>query len=341
MAATVVTVTGEVPAEALGRVLPHEHVLCDLTPMGLRSPSVAEIEITLQNAFEVAYRPNAFKGNHRLGDRDVAAAELRLFRNAGGTTIVDVTTAGMAPDPEGLRALSRETGVLIVLGAGFYTAEFLPPDVRGWDVARLAAEIERHLAEGVGGTGVRAGLIGEVGCSWPLDEFERRSLGAAAAVSRRTGAAITVHPGRHPEAPHEILDVLERAGADPARVAIGHVERTLPDFDAIARLARRGCWIEMDFFGIETSRYWFGTADLPTDWMRIRWIGQAAEAGFAGRLLLSQDICTRSRLASFGGHGYGHLFRNVSELMRERGFDQAMFDRLTVANPRRFLTGEA
>jgi phosphotriesterase-related protein len=341
MTAMVATVAGEVPAEALGRVLPHEHVLCDLTPMGLRDPFVAETEITLANAFEVAYRPNAHKGNHLLTRRDVAADELRRFAAAGGTTICDLTTEGIAPDPEGLRSLSLETGVAIVMGAGFYTAEFVPAEVRGWEVARLAAAMERQLAEGVGGTGVRAGLIGEVGCSWPLDDFERRSLRAAAEVSRRTGAAVSVHPGRHPEAPHEIMDVLERAGADPSRVAIGHVERTLPDFDAIVRLAARGCWIEMDFFGIETSRYWFGAADLPTDWMRIRWIRQAGEEGFGDRLLLSHDICTRSRLAAFGGHGYGHLFTNVAGLMRERGFDDAAFDRLTIANPRRFLSGEA
>ena len=56
------------------------------------------------------------------------------------------------------------------------------------------------------GTGIKAGIIGEVGCTWPLTDNERKSLAAAAAAQRETGAAILIHPGRHPDAPPEIMD---------------------------------------------------------------------------------------------------------------------------------------
>jgi phosphotriesterase-related protein len=81
-----------------------------------------------------------------------------------------------------------------------------------------------------------------------------------------------------------------------------------------------------------------GVADLPTDWMRLRCIRRLFEAGLGDRVAVSHDICTRSRLAANGGHGYGHLVENVVPLMRERGFEQAEIDQLLVATPRRLLT---
>jgi phosphotriesterase-related protein len=103
-------------------------------------------------------------------------------------------------------------------------------------------------------------------------------------------------------------------------------------------LARRGCVVEYDFFGIETSNYWMGVADLPTDWMRLRCIRRLFDAGLGDRIAVSHDICTRSRLRTFGGHGYAHLPRNVVPLMRDRGFSPAEIETLLVATPRRLLT---
>lgn len=336
----VVAVLGPVAGEALGLTLPHEHVLCDLTPLALRDPGVPEAAIALANRHAVEYRPLEYKGNHRLTLRDVARGEIAAFGAAGGGTVVDLTTGGIAPDPAGLAEIARATGVHLILGAGFYTADFVDPETRDRPVEWLEDSILAQLTEGAWGTDIRCGLIGEIGCSWPLAEFERRSLRAAARAQRRTGVAINVHPGRDPRAPHEILDVLDGAGADIARVAISHIDRTYFDYPSIAALAERGCWIEFDFFGIETSNYWFGPADLPSDWMRLRYIRRLLADGYGSKLLLSHDICTRTRLAAYGGHGYAHLIANVAGLMRERGFTEAEVSGLMRDNPRRFLTGE-
>jgi len=322
----VMTVLGPVAPDALGLVLMHEHLLCDLTPLARRG--APEVEITLETAFDIAYRPGDAPGNHRLHDVGLAVREACALRAAGGGTLVEVTTAGIAPDPAGLAAIARASGLHIVMGAGFYTEAYL-------DAATLAQPMEA-LAEAIIAQG--CGIIGEVGCSWPLTAFERRSLQAAAVAQGATGAAITVHPGRDPAAPHEILDVLDDAGADLARVVICHMDRTYPDVDGVIALARRGCVVEYDFFGIETSHYWFGVADLPNDWMRIRAIARLFDAGLGAQVAVSHDICTRSRLQAFGGHGYGHLMRNVIPLMRDRGFGDADIDLLFRETPTRLLT---
>ncbi len=332
------TVLGPVTPSGLGHVLMHEHLVCDLTPLARRSSVEPEIEITLANAFDVSYRPAKYFGNHRLNDTDLATRECALFKQAGGGTIVEMSTGGLLPDPIALADISRSTGVAIVLGAGYYTEPYLDAATLALSVKELAELIVGQLEGGAWGTDVRCGIIGEIGCSWPLTPFERRNLAASAVAQRRTGASITVHPGRHPQAPHEILDVLCATGADVSRVIIDHMDRTYFDDGEVVALARRGCIVEFDFFGIETSNYWMGIADLPTDWMRLRCIRRLFDAGLGDRLVVSHDICTRSRLQSLGGHGYGHMLRNVVPLMRDRGFSSAEINQLLVETPRRLLT---
>ena len=88
-------------------------------------------------------------------------------------------------------------------------------------------EIVRDVVDGAGDTGVRAGLIGEIGCSWPWTPAERKSLRAAAIAARETGAPLMIHPGRDPRAPEAHLDEVRRAGLDLRRVVIAHIERTI------------------------------------------------------------------------------------------------------------------
>ena len=49
------TVEGFIEPETLGPTLMHEHVLCDLTPRGMESEGVPEIDITLENVWEIRY----------------------------------------------------------------------------------------------------------------------------------------------------------------------------------------------------------------------------------------------------------------------------------------------
>ena len=336
--AHVMTVLGPIAPETLGSVLMHEHLICDLTPPARRNSSETEVQITLETAFDINYRPGDYFGNHRLKDVSLATRETQLFRAAGGGAIVEMSTGGLLPDPAALMEVSRTATVAIILGAGFYTEPYLDPATLALTTDAIAETIIAQLQDGAWGTTVRCGIIGEIGCSWPLTAFERRSLEAGARAQRVTGASITVHPGRHPQAPHEILDILTAAGADLSRVIIDHMDRTYFDDGEVIALARRGCVVEFDFFGIETSKYWMGVADLPTDWMRLRCIRRLFEAGLGSSVAVSHDICTRSRLQTLGGHGYGHLLRHVVPLMRERGFAQSEIDQLLVETPRRLLT---
>ncbi len=128
---------------------------------------------------------------------DIAAHDLLAFRAAGGAAIVDLTRAASGLTP-GLAALSRRTGVSIVLGAGFYTDAYVDDGTKALPAEALAEIIEGQLADGAWGTDIRCGLIGEIGVSWPMTPFEERALVAAARGATAHGAAINIHPARHP-----------------------------------------------------------------------------------------------------------------------------------------------
>lgn len=336
------TVLGDVSAEEIGAVMFHEHVLFDITPPGATpdGPGDRDAPIDMRNRWQIDYRANEAPANTRQTDPDVAAEELGFFAAEGGSLIVDQSVGGLARDPAGLARASRASGVHVVAAAGSYTEPYLSAEFTGMGLDDLTALFAGEVTEGLDGASIRAGLIGEMGCSWPMTPFERRALRAAARAARATGAALSVHPGRADSACSEILDIVEAEGLAPQRVILCHMDRTHPDGAGVAALLRRGANVEWDFFGIEQSHYWMGETDLPMDRDRLRLIAGFAEAGHADQILISQDICTRTRLRAWGGHGYGHILRNAVPLMRRFGFAPSLIDILLRATPLRLLSLE-
>ena len=332
------TVTGPMEPAALGWTLMHEHVLCDITPPELAAQGLPEVEITLENSFEVRYHWCRHTGNHRLADTGVAAAELEKLKASGGSALVELTCGGIRPDPYGLRAVSRDCGIAIVMGCGYYLESFAGESLSGKSVEALAAETIAAVTEGAWDTEVRAGIIGEIGVSDPWSAAERAALEAAVMAQQETGAALNVHPGRDPDSPFAVVELVRRAGGDLSRLIVSHIDRTFFETESALRLADTGCVLEYDFFGIESSYYPFAEVDLPNDGQRLRMIRALIERGHLERIALSQDICTKTRLTRWGGHGYGHLFANVVPVMRRRGFTEAEIETLFAETPRRLLT---
>lgn len=62
--------------------------------------------------------------NLRLSCEATATNELRRMKDAGGRTVVELTVGGLDPRPNGLVALSRDSGAHIVMGCGHYVDEY-------------------------------------------------------------------------------------------------------------------------------------------------------------------------------------------------------------------------
>jgi phosphotriesterase-related protein len=330
-------VLGAVPPELLGPTLMHEHVLCDLTPPELAAQGRPEVEIRLDNLFEIRHHWCRHPGHHVLADGELAAAELARFRDAGGSALVELTCEGIAADRAGLTEIARRTGLHIIAGTGPYTEAYLSPSQRDRSIAYTCAAMIRDVQEGQGDSGACAGILGEIGLSTPFTPIERRSLVAAAHAQAATGAAINIHPPRTLEGTLDAIAVLRSAGADVERLIVSHVDRTLFAVDDMQRLADTGAVLEFDFFGIESSYYPFADVDLPNDGQRVRCIAELARRGYVRQVVLAHDICTRTRLRRFGGHGYGHLLENAVPLMLRRGLSTDDVGQMLVHTPRRLL----
>ena len=160
----------------------------------------------------------------------------------------------------------------------------------------------------------------------------------AAEASKITSAGISVHPGKDPKSPFEIIDIIESAGADISRVVICHIDRTYPNGEKVEELAKKGVYIEWDFFGIESSRYWLNDIELPIDRDRIKLIKKMFKLGYGNKILISHDICSKTRLHEWGGHGYGHIIRNIIPLMKNYGITNDQIDQLIRINPINLLS---
>ena len=279
--------------------------------------------------------------NMRLLDERVALQEVLRFRRAGGDSVVETTSATIGRDPLAYARISRATGLNVVMGSGYYVSVSHPPDMAKRTVDSIAEEIVRDLTVGVGETGIRSGIIGEVGCSFPLHPDERKSLVASGIAQRETGAPVTLHTGGPREAKCEILDALLEGGANPRKVIFGHSDGYL-DPDDLRTLAEAGCYIQLDVFGWEDTSI---ERILPgfrftNDAERLQSIANIAEMGYIDHVLVAQDVCQPWQYVRMGGKGYAHHLESIVPRMRRLGFADEDLRRIFVDNPARALAFE-
>lgn len=297
--------TGPCRPQELGVTLPHEHLFID------RSRD---------------YGLDAF-----LGDEGLATRELELFSRAGGGALVECSTAEIGRNPDALVSVSLATGVRVVMGCGHYRRPYI-------DSARLdrqttdqvAEEIIAELREGVGHTGVRPGVIGEIGSNGPrVAADEERSFRAAARAHLATGVTITTHAALFPVG-LEQLGILTHEGVPAPRVVIGHCD-TVYDQEYHLELARRGCFVQFDTLHVSHPY------DLER---RVAFVVALVASGHRDQVLLSHDICLRSHWTSLGGQGYTFLLSEFVPRLRAAGLTEADVEQIIRLNPQRALSGE-
>jgi phosphotriesterase-related protein len=322
----------------------HEHLLVRLDQVSFREPddplgrSMARRPVSLEMLGWLGWNWTSNLDNLVLDSESVAIDELGMYRQVGGRSLVDCTLPGIGRDPEALSRIARAANVNVVMGSGYYVESTHPPRVAAMSQDEITAEIVGEFRRGVGDSGIRAGSIGEIGSSWPMTSREITVFRAAGQAQAELRCGLTVHPGRHPDSPIEILELLREVGTDVTRVVMGHIERTVMHPDRLGRLADTGCFIEYDLFGTEVTAahpYQAAGIDIPSDAQRLDSIGALVRSGHASQILVSHDVCTKHRTRRYGGLGYDHFLRDVAPWMPRRGFDAATIDRILVANPRR------
>ncbi|MEU0951753.1 phosphotriesterase [Streptomyces niveus] len=302
------TVTGTLPVSAVrGPALAHEHLVLDLDRAGDGGAVL-----------------------HADPHGPAVTKELAQLREEYGLgLVVELTCRGMGRGPHALARISEESGVPVVAATGWYYEPFHPAEVDGADVGELTAALVREIHDGFGDTGIRPGVLGEIGSHGDVPSGpETRVLLASAHAAVATGLSVATH-AQLGHGGRAQLELLTGAGLPPHRVSVGHQD--LLDAPAVHReLAASGAYVAFDTVGKESYQ---------SDTTRLRLLLALVEAGHADRVLLSCDISRHAYLRSEGGQGYGHLFRSFLPRVRAAGVDEDLIDLMTRRNPLRFLTG--
>jgi phosphotriesterase-related protein len=339
--AEVMTVLGPIASTGLGTTLPHEHLFIDLRFVKTKTEWTSE-KVSIRNLHRLRVDYTCMSDNLLLASVGTAANEVARFRDFGGGSLVDAGSIGTGRKPYALKQVSQTTGVNIVMGTGFYIKQSLDTALLNYSEQALLKMLLKECRYGYRGSGIRPGIIGEIGVGPTFDEWDKKSLKIAGMLQKETGLSITIHIQAVPviegfARPNgvEVVDFMETLGTDLSRTVIGHADAQM-DMDYLRSLLSRGVYVEFDHFGKE-----FYLPELnfcmARDIERVQAIGTLVGEGYGDRILISTDICLKQDLTTYGGHGYAHILETVVPMMKHQGLEPKTIQRIMVDNPKRVL----
>jgi phosphotriesterase-related protein len=317
--AEVQTVQGAIDAQDLGIVLAHEHVR-------FRDEAVSE------------QWPGRYDDQLEL---DAAVVAVRAAGEHGVRTIVDATAMFGGRDVRFMKRVAEETGVRIVACTGIYSYDYLPHYFENRDADVMADHFVEDIERGVQGTEIRAGFLKCAADAAGVTENVEKIHRAVARASLQTGAPIMAHSMPAVGTGPRQVEIFKEEGVDLSRVQIAHCGDS-EDVEYIQGLIDKGVYVGLDRYGLEMY--------LPMD-RRNATAAELLRRGHADQLMISQDFCASidwfppEAAEAFEANGAIRnwsmtlVFDEVVPWLREQGaMDDASYDTIFRANPRRWLT---
>jgi phosphotriesterase-related protein len=309
------TTLGPLSVEKLGRINAHDHVIID---GGLTVVNTSDF---------------------RLDSVEKAIEEVGYWKESGGGAIVDTMPFGCGRNVDKLVAVSRATGVPIIVPTGFQKSSYYLPDhwQHKYNEESIAQLLVAELAEGADRNGyegplverspVKAGFVKVAGDYQVVKPITRKLIRAVGRVYQATGAPVLVHTEMGTVA-DQLLDLLEAVGILPNRVMLSHIDRN-PDFRLHRQLAERGAFLQYDTPG---------RIKYQPETVLINLMRQLFEVGLGSQLLLGGDTARRSYWKAFGGGpGLDYLLAVFTPRLRAEGFSEAELSLIWRQNPVRWL----
>lgn len=299
--AKLITTLGNLVADQLGMILPHEHIFVDLGPIAAESYRYADTAAVIR----------------------VMQPEIEQIKQQGITALVECTPVGVGRRADIDLAVSEATALPVVLPTGIYREPWVPAWAQAASETELFEWLLGELTEQIEQCGVRAAWIKVSAGDDGITPCERKILRAAA----RAGAATNAIIGSHTIRGHVVrdqIDTIEAAGYTAQRFIWIHTQAE-PDFSLHLAMAQRGVWLEYDAIGSPG----FDEALFIT---RIRHL---LDAGYGEKLLLSQDRGWYDPSKPGGGvvQPYTYLYDHFLPKLRLAGVDEASIIQLTHTNP--------
>ncbi len=319
------TVTGPTAPEKLGRTLMHEHLLI----------GYPGCEADWLNP-----GPSRRERVQRCVDR------IQEIQALGVTALLDPCPADLGRDVELMAEVAQRTGFQLICATGLYkedegAAAYWKFKMNFGSVVEAMTELFVHeLTDGIGDTGIRAGII-KVGTGHQtLTPYEQAVFAAAAAASLETGAPITTHTDQGRFGDDQQAFLVGR-GVPAHRIVIGHSCGT-GDTAYHTKIARGGSYLGFDRFGLDL---------LQPDDERVAALVRLIDAGHGRQIVVSHDSvwCWKglpfpdpAQLAQMEKvWNPSHFLTRIAPRLRDAGASDAQVEALLVDNPRRFFAGEA
>ena len=294
------TILGDINTNKMGFTLPHEHLIT---------------------------RPPNFIVN---GDVDLLVddvtkpvEELKLFKQAGGKSFVEMTPEHYGRNVQVMVEASRATGIHVIATTGFLKGRYFPQEINEWSVTEIADYMIKEVNEGMDGTEHKAGVI-KAGTSYNVvTSAEEKVLKAAALAAKETGAPISTHTEKGTMGVEQI-EIVMAEDLDPSRIIIGHVDTNLDPYYHL-QMVSMGAYIIYDGPG-KVKYAW--------DSQRIEVIKTLIENGFSNRIMLSCDMGRRSYWTSYGGGpGFTYIPEKFVPRMVNDGIAPSDTEMFTITNP--------
>lgn len=319
------TVTGPCRPSDLGRTLVHEHLL--LGQPGWQMDALA---------------PRFDRARARARAVDV----MQRLQGHGVRTFLDPCPMDLGRDVEFMAEVAQASGMRVICTTGaYFEAHGLTYTFRNLPLDDIAAIYEKELTEGIGDTGIRAGLIKVATGAGRVSDYERKLLGAAARAARRCDVPVITHTQDGTCGPEQI-EILAAGGVPAHRILVGHSCGS-DDPAYHRRIVDTGAYIGFDRLGIES---------MMPDAVRVRNIAGLVRDGHARQICLSHDtICAGWFGRAIFGPGQvldperipdmlpnwtpTHLFERVIPMLRDVGVPDEAVTTMLDENPARWFQG--
>lgn len=310
---------GRLGVDDLGRTLIHEHVMVGFPGWFLdnRQPKFKRDEVMPRVV-------DAFQALHAYGVR----------------TVVDPCPMDLGRDVDFCAEVAQRSGINLICTTGMYNEEMgISYTFKRLGIDEIVEIYVKEIEDGIGYTGIKAGLIKVATGDGHVTDFERKAITAASRAAKITGVPLISHT-ENCSCGHDQIDIVTGEGLPASQLIVGHSDGR-DDHEYQRSLAERGAYVGFDRFGLEM---------IVPDAIRMKNLKALVDAGHRDRVMVSHDSvnCFLGGLPGASGEAdlrkiapnwrLTHLFENIFPQLEEMGMSAADLDHIVTENPRRFFT---
>jgi len=307
------TVLGDIAPAEMGLTYSHEHII------------IEEGFVTMGNKDFI------------LNDVGKVSEELQNFYAAGGRTVVDTMPSACGRNVVKLAAVSKNTGVHIIVPTGIHLEKYYRPNHWRYFVTEeeLTGLFIRDITEGIDEydyscpivkrTAHKAGLIKLATGKEKFTPHQQTIFRSVVNAHTQTGVPILTHTTDGEQAMEQV-ELFVKLGADVKHIVLSHLDRN-KDLGYHKAVMQTGVYVEYD-----SHFRWKNDDDNWTYTLLEKLLPD-----FSEQITVGMDMARNSYWTSYGGSpGLNYLLTNFKEQMTKRGL-QEYLQKIFFDNPQQLF----